>query len=140
EGPTILRGPTTTTDFPPDLDAATTWYTDFFGTPPYFTVPGGYVEFRIGDYEHEFGIVNSTYAPHDTRTSPAGAITYWAVDDLQATLDRLTELGATPHDQPRVRGEGYTTASVVDPFGNVLGIMTNAHYHHILDRTHNPEA
>ncbi|QQQ79757.1 VOC family protein [Saccharothrix sp. 6-C] len=130
----MLRGLTTTSFFADDLDAATTWYTRFFGIEPYFTVPGGYVEYRIGDYQHEFGIVHSDHAPHDTRTGPAGAITYWAVDDLHATLDRLTELGATPHDHPTVRGEGYATASVVDPFGNVLGIMTNAHYHATLDR------
>ncbi|MFE9750003.1 VOC family protein [Saccharothrix saharensis] len=137
----MLRGLTTTSFFADDLDAAATWYTHFLGIEPYFKVPGGYIEFRIGDYQHEFGIVNSAYAPHDTHTGPAGAITYWAVDDLHATLDRLTELGATPHDQPTVRGEGYTTASVIDPFGNILGIMTNAHYHATLDRlTHHHTA
>lgn len=26
------------------------------------------------------------------------------------------------------RGEGFVTASVVDPFGNVFGIMHNPHY------------
>ncbi|MFI9007635.1 VOC family protein [Actinosynnema sp. NPDC053489] len=129
----MLRGLTTTNFFADDLDAARAFYTAFLGTEPYFTVPGGYLEYRIGDYQHEFGIVNSAYAPHDTHTPPAGAITYWAVDDLHTTLDRLTELGATPHDPPTTRGEGYTTASVVDPFGNILGIMTNAHYHDILD-------
>jgi predicted enzyme related to lactoylglutathione lyase len=136
----VLRGLTTTNFFADDLDAAAAWYTRLFGIEPYFTNPAGYVEFRIGDYHHEFGIVQSTHAPHDTHTGPAGAITYWAVDDLHATLDRLTELGATPHDQPRARGEGYTTASVLDPFGNILGIMTNTHYHAVLDRMTNPEA
>ncbi|MEV8442591.1 VOC family protein [Actinosynnema sp. NPDC051121] len=134
----MLRGLTTTNFFAHDLDAATTWYTRLLGIEPYFTVPGGYVEYRIGDYEHEFGIVNSQYAPHDVTNSPAGAITYWAVDDLHATLDRLTELGATPHDAPTVRGDGYVTASVLDPFGNILGIMTNTHYHAVLDRMTTP--
>lgn len=130
----MLRGLTTTSFFADDLDAAAAWYTEFFGIEPYFKVPGGYVEFRIGDYLHEFGIVKSDYAPHEVHGGPAGAITYWAVDDLQATLDRLAELGAEPHDEPKVRGEGYVTASVVDPFGNVLGVMTNAHYFDVLGK------
>ena len=25
-------------------------------------------------------------------------------------------------------GPGFVTASVIDPFGNVLGVMTNVHY------------
>ena len=130
----MLRGLTTTSFFADDLDAAADWYTRLFGIEPYYKVPGGYIEFRIGDYEHEFGIVQSGYAPHDVHTGPAGAITYWAVDDLRTTLDRLTELGATPHDEPKVRGEGYVTASVVDPFGNVLGVMENAHYFDVLGK------
>ena len=136
----MLRGLTTTSFFADDLDAAAAWYTELFGTEPYFKVPGGYIEFRIGDYQHEFGIVKSDYAPHDVHTGPAGAIAYWAVDDLQATLDRLTELGAKPHDEPTVRGEGFVTASVVDPFGNVLGIMTNVHYFDVLNARTTPEA
>lgn len=37
-------------------------------------------------------------------------------------------MGATLHDGIRERGEGFVTASVIDPFGNVLGIMYNQHY------------
>ena len=33
-----------------------------------------------------------------------------------------------------VRGGGFITASVVDPFGNVLGIMYNPHYLDVLDK------
>jgi hypothetical protein len=51
---------------------------------PYFERPG-YVEFRLGDYQHELGIIDSKYAP-----------------------------------------------TVVDPFGNILGIMYNPHYLEIL--------
>lgn len=61
---------------------------------------------------------------------------YWHVDDLQETLDRLLSAGATLY-QPiidRSGGKGdFVTASVVDPFGNILGIMTNRHYLDILE-------
>jgi hypothetical protein len=33
-----------------------------------------------------------------------------------------------------VRGEGFITASVVDPFGNVLGIMYNRHYLEVVNQ------
>jgi hypothetical protein len=33
------------------------------------------------------------------------------------------------------RGEGFVTASVVDPFGNVIGIMANPHYLEVLKGT-----
>ena len=43
-------------------------------------------------------------------------------------LDRLVELGATTYQPVTVRGEGFVTAAVVDPFGNVLGVMSNPHW------------
>ena len=36
----------------------------------------------------------------------------------------------TPHGD-----SGFVTASVVDPFGNVLGVMTNPHYLEVLAST-----
>jgi predicted enzyme related to lactoylglutathione lyase len=56
----------------------------------------------------------------------------WAVDDVQATLDRLLAMGAKEHQPIIKRGDGFVTASVVDPFGNVLGFMYNQHYLDIL--------
>ena len=54
---------------------------------------------------------------------------------VKATLDRLISMGATEY-QPitdHSQGKGtFVTASVADPFGNILGIMTNVHYLAIL--------
>ncbi len=47
-----LRGLTTVNYFATDHVAAKQWYTDFLGIKPYFERPG-YVEFRLGDYQHE---------------------------------------------------------------------------------------
>ncbi len=62
-----LRGLTTVSFFAADLAAAKKWYTDLLGTEPYFERPDSehpaYIEFRIGDYQHELGIIDSTYAP-----------------------------------------------------------------------------
>ncbi|MGK8464001.1 VOC family protein [Nocardia cyriacigeorgica] len=132
----MLRGMATVNFYADDLEAAKDWYTEVFGIPPYFHVPGGYYEFRIGDYQQEFGLIAGAYAPGDRKT-PGGAILHWHVDDLQAEFDRLLELGATVFDPitEHGNGTGFITASVVDPFGNVLGIMSNPHYLEVLAET-----
>jgi predicted enzyme related to lactoylglutathione lyase len=130
----MLRGFATINLFAADHEAAKAWYTEFLGVEPYFQRPG-YVEFRIGDYQHELGIVDSKYAPHlKFNVGPAGAIAYWHVDDVQAALDRLVSLGAKELEGIKERGEGFVTASVLDPFGNILGIMYNKHYLEVVSR------
>jgi hypothetical protein len=54
---------------------------------------------------------------------------------VSAALERLLAMGATEHE-PRIdRGEsGWVTASVVDPFGNILGITYNPHFLEIRKR------
>ncbi len=132
----MLRGLSTISYFADDVAAAAAWYTDVLGRPPYFQREAGgglaYVEFRIGDYQHELGIVDSRFAAHGPATQAGGAVAYWAVDDVHAAFARLLTLGATEHDQPTVRGPGFVTASVVDPFGNILGVMENQHYLDVL--------
>ena len=59
---------------------------------------------------------------------PAGAVVYWHVDDIEAAVERVLELGDTEHAPITKQGDGFITASVVDPFGNVLGLMYNQHY------------
>jgi catechol 2,3-dioxygenase-like lactoylglutathione lyase family enzyme len=124
----MLRGLTTISFWAADLAAATQWYTELLGIPPYFERPG-YAEFRLGDYQHELGLIDRRYAPFDAAAPrPAGAVAYWHVDDVAATLAKLLALGAHPLEAPRDRGGRFITASVVDPFGNILGIMYNPHY------------
>ena len=54
------------------------------------------------------------------------------VDDVDATLQQLLSMGAKEYQPITERGEGFVTAAVVDPFGNVLGIMYNQHYLDVL--------
>jgi predicted enzyme related to lactoylglutathione lyase len=121
-----------------DVEAAKAWYTELLGVEPYFERPGGgepaaYLEFRVGDYEHELGLIDARYRPPGAAEGPGGVVLYWAVDDVQAAFDRLLGMGAREHEKPTDRGtEGFVTASVVDPFGNILGIMHNPHYLHML--------
>lgn len=133
----FLRGMATVNYWADDLVAARDWYTQLFGIEAYFQMPSkeapAYIEFRIGDNEDEFGIIDRKYAPKAMQTGPGGAILLWHVDDVEATFAKLIEMGATEYDAITKRGEsGFVTASVVDPFGNVLGIMYNPHYVEVL--------
>jgi len=131
-----LRGLATISLYATDHAAAEKWYTEFLGVEPYFRMPG-YTEFRIGDYQHELGIIDRRFAPSGPGEVPAGVVAYWHVDDLPATFDRLITLGAKVYEPitDRSGGKGnFVTASVIDPFGNVLGIMTNKHYLEIAEQ------
>jgi predicted enzyme related to lactoylglutathione lyase len=129
----FLRGMATVNYWADDLKAARDWYTELFGLEAYFQMPNAeqpaYIEFRIGDDEDEFGIIDRKYAPKAMQPGPGGAILLWHVDDVEATLERLKAHGAKEYDPITKRGEtGFVTASVIDPFGNVLGIMYNPHF------------
>ena len=94
--------------------------------------PPAYLELRVGDYQDELGI-DRRYAPEGAASGPGGVVMYWHVHDVTATFERLLSMGVKeyqPITQPITqRGEaGWITASVVDPFGNVLGIIYNPHY------------
>lgn len=131
-----LRGLSTVSFYADDHEKAKTWYTEILGMEPYFNVPG-YSEFRLGDFQHELGIIDRKYAPKDSATEIGGAIAYWHVDDLQETVDLLISKGAKLYEPMIDRSGGkmtFVTASVIDPFGNILGIMTNEHYLEILDK------
>jgi predicted enzyme related to lactoylglutathione lyase len=128
----MLRGLTTVVYTAEDVTAAADWYAELFGTKPYFVREAGgtpaYIEFRIGDYQHEFGIMDRRYAPDARPGEPGASVTYWAVDDVHASFQRLLSMGARVREEPVEHGPGFVTASVVDPFGNVLGVMYNQHY------------
>ena len=133
----MLRGLTTARFHATDFAAAKRWYSELLRVEPYFERPG-YAEFRIGDYQHELGLVDSAYVhglgKHgDSAAGPAGAVVYWHVDDVHAALARVLELGGEVHEPVRQFGDGFVGGSVVDPFGNVLGLMQNQHYLEVLE-------
>ena len=133
-----LRGFATLNIWADDVPAAAAWYAEFLGMEPYFERSGpdgipAYIEFRIGDRQAELGIIDRRFAPPGAPIEPGGAIMHWHVDDLDGTVRRLLAMGAREYEPITPRGEGFVTASVVDPFGNVLGVMTNVHYLEMLE-------
>lgn len=130
----MFRGFTTLNHYVDDVPAAVAWYSKALGIEPYFAMPPtgdpAYVEFRVGEDEDELGLIDSRYRPGGAEAArPAGAVMYWQVDDVQAAYDSLVSLGATELEPPIARGElGWVTATVVDPFGNIIGLMYSPHW------------
>jgi predicted enzyme related to lactoylglutathione lyase len=123
----------TATYWADDVKAARDWYARLFGIDPYFQMPNkddpAYVEFRIGDDADEFGIANRAYAPKTAQAGSGGVVLYWHVDKIEEAFQTLLDAGATEHEPITKRGDsGFVTASVRDPFGNILGIMHNPHF------------
>lgn len=123
----MLQGMATSNIQAADVAAATEWYTGLFGVEPYF-VRDGYTEFRIGRDEDEFGIIDARYVPGALERTPGGQYVYWSVDDVEAALADLVSRGATIFEPATVRGEGWVTGAIVDPFGNIIGVMQNPHW------------
>ncbi len=128
----MLRGLTTVSFWADDVIAARDWYADVLGIAPYFQRPEegppAYIEFRIGADEDELGLIDRRYAPPIAPRDPGGAVIYWQVDDVPAAVARLVEHGATEHQPVVERDAGFVTASVLDPFGNILGLMYSPHF------------
>ena len=132
--PVTLRGISTLSLWADDVAAAGAWYTALLGVEPYYARPEppaapSYLEFRLGDHGTELGIIDRRYALPGLRTGePGGIVAYWAVDDVEKALEEFLAAGATPLQPLTEYGPGFVTAAVVDPFGNVVGLMYNQHY------------
>ena len=131
-----LRGLATISFFADNLQEAKKWYTNFLATEPYYAFPDSenpaYIEFRLGDFEHELGIIDKKYQPKLASGKIGGTVVFWHVDDINQVFDKLIDMGAKEYEKITEREDGFVTASVVDPFGNILGIMHNPHYLEVL--------
>lgn len=106
----------------PDIAAGKLWYTKFLGFGPYFDQPF-YVGYNVGGYE--LGLVP------DAPLVTAGS--YWGVKDIASAHARLLEIGAAPRNDIQDVGQDnqdnrIRVADVLDPFGNVLGIIENPNF------------
>jgi predicted enzyme related to lactoylglutathione lyase len=129
----MFRGLTSFQAFVEDVEEAERWYSELLGIEPYFRsedagLPPGHVGFRVGDYQSELGITDRKLAPDGLGAGPGGTLTYWQVDDVTAAFDRLLSMGAKPLQPPTELSKGFMIASVVDPFGNVLGLRFDPNF------------
>ncbi len=106
----------------PELAKARDWYSKALKIEPYFDEPF-YVGFNVGGFE--LGL-------HPGKAGPAkediGAVVYWGVNDVESSAKRLIKLGAIEQKAVQEVGEGIRVATVIDPFGNVFGLIENPHF------------
>lgn len=105
-----------------DIEKATEWYINAFETEPYFQEPY-YVGFNIGGFElglqpEETPVVNKAES----------VVSYWGVENIQEVYDRFIELGAAENEKPCNVGGELMTATVRDPFGNLIGLIYNPYF------------
>ena len=103
------------------IESATRWYAQVLGQEPYFCEPF-YVGFNVGGYELGLDPDMSSIARGNSQ------VAYWGVADVDAAHARLLELGARADRPVQDVGSGIRVASVLDPFGNVVGIIENPHF------------
>ena len=100
-----------------DLAEARAWYSQVLGRGPYFDEPF-YVGFNIGGFE--LGL-----DPNAQGRGAGGSVAYWGVDNADEAIARLVAAGATVASAVAEVGEGIKVATVLDPFGNQIGIIEN---------------
>jgi predicted enzyme related to lactoylglutathione lyase len=105
-----------------DITKAKEWYAKAFLTEPYFDEPF-YVGFNIGGFE--LGL-----QPDNTPTTEKveTVVSYWGVENINDTYNRLISIGATENEAPYNVGDELMTATVKDPFGNVIGLIYNPYF------------
>lgn len=104
-----------------DLEKAKKWYTKVLGVKPYFDEPF-YVGYNVGGFE--LGL-----DPDMTGVERGNnAIAYWGVKDAKAEHKRIQGLGAKSFEEPHHVGDSIIVTKLVDPFGNIIGIIENPHF------------
>lgn len=98
-----------------DIALAVQWYGRVFGIQP-LTTTASAAFFDIGG--DELILVQRGDAIFER-----AVVVYWGVEDLGAACERLQRLGFPLADPPRQRDAMTRTASMADPFGNIVGLM-----------------
>jgi predicted enzyme related to lactoylglutathione lyase len=121
-GRIVFHGLRTAIYYVGNLDRAKEWYGLVLGIRPCFDelFYGG---FNVGGFK--LGLQPD--GPNVPCAS-TGVIAYWGVDDANAAVGRLLELEATEHSGVQDVGDDIRVATVLDPYGNVLGVIENPHF------------
>lgn len=100
----------------PDLQAAKEWYISLTGKQPYFD-EAFYVGFDFNGYELGLHPID------DTITKGNQSIAHWAVDDIDASIEKTIKLGAIILQEVADVGAGIKVAALTDPWGNAIGLI-----------------
>lgn len=98
-----------------DMEPAKRLFQAVLGVAPYVDT-ACYAGFRAGDLE--IGL--------DPQGSSSGPIAYWAVEDIQASLQQLLDAGAELVQDVRTVGPGRRIAQVRDAQGSTVGLLQDS--------------
>ena len=115
-GRSVIQGMRTVVYPVTDLAQAKAWYSQVLDRTPYFDEPY-YVGYSVGGFE--LGLIP------DGVPGSHGSQAYWGVPNAESALARLTAMNAKVFEPLTEVGGGIKAASVLDPFGNVFGIIEN---------------
>ena len=100
-----------------NIAKAKQWYSDITGIQPYFD-ESYYVGFDINGCE--LGL-----DPDKGQTpSGKGAVAYWKVDNIQHSVAKCVETGASIFSNIQNVGGTTEVAIIIDPFGNYVGLIS----------------
>ncbi|MFY9227440.1 MAG: VOC family protein [Blastocatellia bacterium] len=118
----MLLGLRTVVYYVSHIDQAKAWYNKAFNITPYFDTPF-YVGYNVGGYE--LGLHPGKNA---TPKDETGAVSYWGVENIAKALGHLLSVGAKLDKDIQDVGDGVKVATVIDPFGNIIGIIENPYF------------
>jgi len=101
-----------------DMAKAKAVYSALLGAQPSIDEPY-YVGFEAAG--QQIGLV-----PGGGPQSPTVSVAYWHVPDIEAKLAEVTAAGATVQQPAHDVGGGRLVATVIDPDGNVLGLLQDS--------------
>jgi predicted enzyme related to lactoylglutathione lyase len=119
----MIQGLRTIIYYVKDLEKAKEWYTQIFQKPPYFDQPY-YVGFNIEGFE--LGLHPDT----EGKNFDNNTVAYWGVKDAYSIYRHLLENGSIANEEIKDVGGGILLGTVIDPAGNIFGIIENPHFQH----------
>lgn len=101
-----------------DIEKAKQWYSKILGVQPYFDQQY-YVGFNVGGYE--LGLDPDTAGI----TKGNNVVAYWSVEKIEIAYNHILALGAKKNGDIQNVGGNIRVATLIDPFGNVFGLIEN---------------
>lgn len=103
--------------YTPDMKSLARFYEQALQLPAPSTELDNHIGYWLGDNYLGFEPAAKTVR------GPVGVSAWFAVADIQVAYARVLELGATKHMAPTPQPWGDIHAAVLDPDGNVLGLI-----------------
>lgn len=102
--------------YTPNMEALATFYREAFDIGPFQELPG-HLGCQVGPVYLGFDQVEEGEGWGEN-----GVTLWFTVDDLEASFQRLIDLGASVRYPPTEKPWGARLASLHDPDGNIIGI------------------